>query len=109
MTLRTAEAVNSAGAGTALTPYTPASSDTFSVNDLPAFLRVINGAGAPINVTFTDGGRTALGTAAAALSASAVTNGTSKMFKLTSTMADSTGLVTAAFSATTSITCEFFR
>ncbi len=109
MTLRTAVTVDQAGVGTTITPYTPASSDTFSVNDLPATLRVSNGSGGSINVTLVDGGKTGLGTAAAALAAVPVAAAAVKAFKLTSTMADSTGVVTVNFSATASISCEFTR
>ncbi len=111
MTLRSAQTIDRAGTGTTITSYTPASSDTFSLADLPATLRVANASGSPINVTVVDGGRTSLGTAAAALSASSVPATTGvKSFVLTATMADpSTQLVTVNFSATTSVSCELTR
>ncbi len=109
MTLRSAVNVDQAGAGTVLTSYTPASSDTFSINDLPATLRVHNGSGGSINVTVVDGGKTALGTSAAALSASAVAASAVKAFKLVPAMAGPDGLVTVNFSATATVNCEFTR
>lgn len=108
MTLRAAQVIDVDGE--LASTYTPASSDTFPVADLPAVLEVNNGSGGSINVTLVDGGRTSAGTAAAALSAVAIANGAKRRFKLTSTYQDvSTGLVTVNFSATSSVTCEFFR
>lgn len=109
MTLRAAVAVDQSGAGTTITPYTPASSDTVSINDLPATLRVSNGSGGSINVTIVDGGKTPLGTSAAALSASAVAASAVKSYKLTAAMADSSGNVTINFSATASVSCELTK
>lgn len=108
MALRAATLIDEDGAAPAT--YTPAASDTFSVNDLPAILEVRNASGGSINVTRVDGGRTTAGTAAAAISATAVANNATHRFKLTSAFADtSTGLVTVNFSGTTSVTCEFYR
>ena len=109
MTLRAAVTVDQAGVGTTITPYTPTTSDTFSVNDLPATLRVSNGSGGSINVTVVDGGKSPLGTAAAALSPQAVAAAAVRSFKLTAAMADPTGIVTVTFSATATISCEFTR
>lgn len=109
MTLRAAVTVDQSGVGTTITPYTPASSDTFAINDLPATLRVSNGSGGSINVTVVDGGKTPLGTVAAALTPSAVAASAVKSFKLTAAMADPTGVVTVNFSATATISCEFTR
>jgi hypothetical protein len=109
ITLRAATTVDQAGAGTVITPYTPAASDTFSVNDLPATLRISNANGSSINVTPVDGGKSPLGTAAAALAAVAVANATVRHFKLVPSMADSTGVVTVAFSATSGVSCELTR
>lgn len=109
MTLRAAQTLDQTGAGTTITSYTPASSDTFAINDLPATLRVSNGSGSSINVTVVDGGKTPLGTSAAALSASAIANGAVKSFKLVAAMANSSGVVQVDFSATASVSCEFTR
>jgi hypothetical protein len=109
MTLRAAVTVDRSGVGTAVIPYTPASSDTFSINDLPGTLRVSNGSGGTINVTPVDGGKTDLGSNAAALSAQAIAASGTRHFVLTPTMADATGVVTVNFSATASVLCEFTR
>jgi hypothetical protein len=107
MTLRAAQAIDQSGV--LASTYTPASSDTFALNDLPATLEVVNGSGASINVTPVDGGHTAYGTAAAALTPIPVAAAAKKRIKIPVSWADSTGLVTVAFSATTSVTCEFYR
>ncbi len=107
MTLRAAQVLDPDGE--LASTYTPASSDTFSVNDLPAILEVVNGSGGSINVTLVDGTRTINGTAAAALSAVAVAAAAKRRFKLLPSYADSTGVVTVNFSATASITCECYR
>ncbi len=89
-------------------PGAVASSETINGNlvNNGAVLQVINGAGAPINVTFTDPGRTALGNTGTQ-AAVAVANGTTKFLKLTTGLVDSaTGNITVAFSATTSITAQ---
>lgn len=108
MALRTVTVIDEDGA--APVTYTPASSDTFSVNDLPAILEVRNASGGSINVTRVDGGRTTAGTAAAALSATAVANAATHRFKLTSAFQDPTSReVTVNFSATSGVTCEFYK
>lgn len=97
-------ATNPAVTGTVVTGAAVSSSDTINGNYAGGYLVVVNGAGAPINVTIADPGRTALGNTGTN-AAIAVTNGTSKAIKLTSAMVDSaTNLITVAFSATTSIT-----
>jgi hypothetical protein len=108
ITLRAAVVIDADGE--APVTYTPASSDTFALNDLPGILEVSNASGSPINVTPVDGGKTPYGSAAAALAAIAVPATTGKRrIKLLPAWADSTGVVTVAFSATASVTCEFYR
>ena len=108
MTLRAAQVIDVDGE--LASTYTPASSDTFPVADLPAILEVSNGSGGSINVTLVDGGRTTAGSAAAALTPVAVAAAAKRRFKLTRDYQDvTTGLVTVNFSATASITCEFYR
>ncbi len=108
MTVRTAQVIDADGELAA--SYTPTVSDTFHVNDLPAILEIVNGSGAPINVTLVDGARTANGTAAAALSAVAVAAAAKRRFKILASYADpSTSYVTVNISAITSVTAEFYR
>jgi hypothetical protein len=109
MTARSAVALDQGGAGTTITPYTPGSSDSFSINDLPATLRVSNGSVSSINVTFVDGGKTPLGTSAASLTPAAVAAGAVRSFKLVASMCDSGGNITANFSATASVSCELTK
>ncbi len=107
MTLRAAQVIDFDGELAA--PYTPTTSDTFSINDLPAILEVNNGSGGSINATLVDGGRTAAGTAAAALSPVAIAAAAKRRFKITKDYADSTGVVTVLLSAVSSVTAEFYR
>lgn len=90
-------------------PYTPASSDTFGVNDLPGILEVNNGSGASITVTQVDGSTTPNGTPAAAIAGTTVTAGQKQRFKLTAAYAGSGQTVQVNFSATTTVTCDFYR
>jgi hypothetical protein len=67
-------------------------------------LTVINGAGSPVNVTFTDSGSTPGGSAATNVARS-VTNGTTKRFKVNPNWVNpSTGLITVTYSSVTTIT-----
>lgn len=89
-------------------PGAVTSSETINGNLVAngAVLQVINGAGAPINVTFTDPGRTPLGNTGTN-AAVAVANGTTKFFKLTTGLIDgASGNITVGFSATTTITAQ---
>ncbi len=95
-------------AGVLSAPAAVASSETINGNLVSsgAKLQVINGAGAPINVTFTDPGTTPLGNTGTN-AASAVANATTKFFALTSGLVDgASGNIVVAFSATTSITAQ---
>lgn len=110
MTLRAAQVIDFDGELPAT--FTPTSSDTFPVSDLPGILEVNNGSGASINVTIVDGGRTSAGTAAAAIPPVAVAAAAKKRIKLTAVYADTSAsppAVTVNFSATASVTCEFYR
>lgn len=95
-------------AGVLSAPGAVASSETINGNlvSLGAVLQVINGAGSPMNVTFTDPGRTPLGNTGTN-AAVAVANGTTKFFKLTTGLVDgATGNITVGFSSTTTITAQ---
>ncbi len=108
MTLRTPAQVIDFDGELAST-YTPTTSDTFSINDLPAILEIVNGSGGSINYTLVDGGRTAAGSTAAALTPIAIAAAAKRRFKLTKDYADSSGVVTVLLSAVSSVTAEFYR
>lgn len=106
MTLRTA--VKAQITGVVATPYTPAASDTFKWGD-DTVLFVNNGAGAPINVTVTVPGNTEFGQAEPDVVV-AVANGTSKVIgPFPQELRDDDGLVTVAFSSTTTITAQLLK
>jgi hypothetical protein len=108
------------GALTAITPVRAgvvtsgsavAASDTISAAVLGArgvLLEVINGNASPDAMTISDSTITTSGAAAASLAPS-VTNGTSKVFKVTPDMADpTTGLVTITHSVTSTVTYKLY-
>lgn len=107
MTLRAAQVIDFDGE--LASTYTPTTSDTFHVNDLPAILEIVNGSGGSINYTLVDGGRTGAGTAAAALTPVAIAAAAKRRFKLTKDYAASDGYVTVTLSAVTSVTAEFYK
>jgi len=108
MTLRTpAQTIDADGELDA--PYSPTTSDTFSINDLPAILEINNASGGSINYTLVDGGRTTAGTAAAALTPVAIANGARRRFKLGKEYAASDGLVTVTLSSVSSVTASFYK
>jgi hypothetical protein len=88
-----------------------ASTDTIALALLGtygAFLEIINGNASPDSMTISDASTTSSGAAAAALAPS-VTNATSKIFKITPSMADpTTGLVTITHSVTTTVTYKLY-
>jgi hypothetical protein len=99
-------ATNPAATGTLAAPAAMTVSDTISGNLVGGYLKVYNGAGAPINVTIADPGTTAMGNTATN-AAIAVTNATAKWILLTAGMVDSaTNLITVTLSSATSITYE---
>lgn len=88
-----------------------ASSDTISravLGTRGVYLEIINGNASSDSMTISDASVTASGAAAAALAPS-VTNATSKIFKITPSMADpTTGLVTITHSVTSTVTYKMY-
>src|SRR5690242_9297431 len=92
--------------GTLAAPAAMSTADTINGNMVGASLKVINGAGSPVNFTIVDPGHTALGNTGTN-AAVAVANGTAKWFTLTSAMVDSaTNLISTTLSSATSVTYE---
>jgi hypothetical protein len=110
MALLTAVSVTSTA--TTVTAAAVSTSDTVSAADIGtngALLNVINGAGAPINVTISDPNTTAVGNAGTTV-AQAVANGTDRWFRLSPAHVNSaTGVATVAFSSATSVTYKLIR
>ena len=72
------------------------------------YLEIINGNASPDSMTISDASVTPSGAAASALAPS-VANATSKIFKITPSMADPvTGLVTITHSVTTTVTYKMY-
>lgn len=91
-------------------PYTPTTSDTFGILDLPGILEVNNGSGASITLTPVDGTTTPNGTAAATVTPTTITAGQKQRFKLAASFAaPGATVVTVLLSATASVTCDFFK
>lgn len=94
-------------AGVAWSPAAVSSSDTISANDLNqlgAYLVIINGGGSPDNVTVSDSGLTPAANAATT-AANAITNGTTEVMYISpKAVNSSTGVVTVTHSFTTSVT-----
>ncbi len=92
--------------GTLAAPGAVSASDTINGNYVGGYLKVYNGSGSSINVTFTDPGHTAAGNTGTQ-AAVAVANNAAKWFPLLSTFVNSsTNLITVTFSATTTVTYE---
>ncbi len=92
--------------GTLAAPAAMSTADTINGNLVGGNLKVINGAGAPVNFTITDPGRTALGNTGTN-AAVAVANGTAKWFELTAAMVDpADNLIHTTLSSATSVTYE---
>lgn len=87
-------------------------SDTIASADIGTrgcLLNVINGAGAPINVTLVDPGSTPAGNTTTA-PAQAVANATDRWFLITpSHVNQATGVATVTFSSATTITYRLIR
>lgn len=101
--------VNATVAGTVSAPVQVTSSEVINGNlaDTGAVLRVNNGSGSPVNVGFTDPGRTAAGNTGTQ-SPTAVATGTSRYFDLDPAFINAANnQITATFSATgATITAE---
>ncbi len=92
--------------GTLAAPAAIGTSNTINGNLVPCNLKVINGAGAPVDVTIVDPGHTDAGNTGSQAAVS-VTNATAKWFLLTSAFVDpATNLVTVTLSSATTITYE---
>jgi archaellum component FlaF (FlaF/FlaG flagellin family) len=106
MALLTPQSITEAGVTPTLSAVN--TTDTIAVDD-GLVLHVLNSAGSPINVTFTDAGSTAGGSAATNVARS-VTNGTFKEFKVNRNWVNpATGLITVTYSSTTTITAALKR
>lgn len=92
--------------GTLAAPAAFGTSNTINGNLVGGNLKIYNGAGAPVNVTFVDPGRTDAGNTGTQ-AAVAVANATAKWFPLLAGFVDpTTGLITVTVPDATSITYE---
>lgn len=92
--------------GTLAAPAAIGTSNTINGNLAPCNLKVINGAGAPVDVTIVDPGTTAAGNAGTQ-AAVEVANGAAKWFSLTTAFVDpATNLITVTLDSATSVTYE---
>lgn len=107
MTVRAAQVIDFDGEAPAT--ISPTVADSVSVNDCPCIVEVNNASGGSINYTLVDGGRTAGGTAAAALTPTAVPAGTRRRFKLDRQYANSSNEVAFTLSSVTSVTIEIIK
>lgn len=101
-------AVTPAVLGTVASPDPVAASDTINGNlaEQGAVLIVSNGSASPINVTFTDPGKTPAGNTGTQAPV-AVAAGATKYFRLSSVFVNpATGLITVAYSDQTDVTSE---
>lgn len=109
------------GAYTAVTPTNTgattsgaavASSDTINVSQMGprgCLLEIINGNASPDSMTISDAGSTPAGNSPGTIAGS-VTNGTSKVFKISRSQATpSTGNVTVTHSVTSTVTYKLYK
>lgn len=105
-------AVSVTGTATTVAAAAVSTSDTISASDIGTrgcLLNVINGAGAPINVTLVDPGTTAAGNTTTA-PAQAVANATDRWFLISPALVNlATQLATVTFSSATTITYKLIR
>lgn len=90
--------------GTLAAPATPTTTEVIGKSNIGKILEVFNGAGAPINVTFTDPGKTPAGNAGTQ-PPTAVAAGARRRWKLTRQFLGDEG-ITVVFSSVTSVTAE---
>jgi hypothetical protein len=95
-------------------PSTPtytavAASDTITADPAGLILHVKNAGGSPDTVTLTDPGLTPAGSAATNPSFSVPATTGDRMYKLPSSLQNSSGIITIGHSFTTSVTCAVFR
>jgi hypothetical protein len=95
-------------------PSTPtyaavASSDTVAADPAGLILHVKNTGGSSDTVTLTDPGLTPSGSAATNPTFSVPATTGDRMYRLSPSLANSSGIITIAHSFTTSVTCAVFR
>ena len=96
------------------TPTTPtyaavAASDTVAADPAGLVLHVKNAGGSADTVTLTDPGTTPAGSVATNPSFSVPATTGDRMYRLSPSLANSSGIITIAHSFTTSVTCAVFR
>lgn len=106
-------ATTPANAGTVVAGAPVASADTISTNvmgPLGCYLEIINGNASPDNVTIQDAGRTPAGNAlTGGTIAATVTNGTSKVFHIKPSQAETTfNTVAVTHSVTATVTYKLY-
>lgn len=105
-------AVSVTQTATTVAPAAVGTSNTIAAADVGtrgALLQIINGAGAPVNVTLVDPGVTPAGNAGTA-AAQAVANGADAWFKIGSKLVNqATGVATVTVSSATSVTYKLIR
>jgi len=95
-------------------PSTPtytavAASDTIAADPAGLILHVKNAGGSVDTVTLTDPGTTPSGSAATNPTFTVPATTGDRMYRLSSSLANSSGIITVAHSFTTSVTCAVFR
>jgi hypothetical protein len=95
-------------------PSTPtyaavASSDTVAADPAGLILHIKNGGGSSDTVTLTDPGTTPAGSVATNPSFSVPATTGDRMYRLSPSLANSSGIITIAHSFITSVTCAVFR
>ena len=95
-------------------PITPtyaavASSDTVAADPAGLILHVKNTSGTQDTVTLTDPGTTPAGSVATNPTFTVPITTGDRMYKLPSSLANSSGIITIAHSFTTTVTCAVFR
>lgn len=98
-------AVTPAITGTLAAPAALGTSNTINGNLVGGFLKVYNGSGGSINITFTDPGTTAAGNTGTQ-AAVAVADGAAKWFPLLSAFVAASNLITVTSSSASSVTYE---
>lgn len=91
--------------GTLAAPAALGTSNTINGNMAGGFLKVYNGSGGSINITFTDPGTTAAGNTGTQ-AAVAVADGAAKWFPLLAAFVAGSNLITVTSSSASSVTYE---
>jgi hypothetical protein len=104
--------VSVTSAATTIAAAAVSATDTIAGSDIAqdgVLLNVINGAGSPITVTFSDPGSTPIGNAGTTV-AQSVPNGADRWFRLSyGHVNPSTGVATITYSSATSVTYKLIR